>query len=55
MIRCLRCNEPTPRLSLNQTHCPPCEREVARLIEADTRRRQPRFSVGKSLDRWSPA
>jgi hypothetical protein len=54
-MTCKRCGETTPRLTLTQTHCPRCQREVEAIVAADTRRRMPRFSVAKSLDRWSPA
>jgi predicted DCC family thiol-disulfide oxidoreductase YuxK len=36
---CSRCGEETPRLTVAQRHCPRCAREVAALIECDTRRR----------------
>lgn len=32
MMRCLRCNEQTPRCSVDQVHCPRCAVEVAALI-----------------------
>jgi hypothetical protein len=34
---------------LRQTRCRRCEREVEQLIEADARRRAPRFSAPKDL------
>jgi hypothetical protein len=34
---------------LRQTRCRRCEAEVQQLIEADARRRAPRFSTGKDL------
>lgn len=51
MIRCLRCGIETPRLTVKQIHCPPCEAAVAAIIAADTARRQPRFPFGKDLGR----
>jgi hypothetical protein len=53
-VTCARCGIHTPRLTLAQRYCPPCQREVDAIVAADTRRRMPRFSVAKSLDR-SPA
>lgn len=44
MFRCLRCGDRTPRLSVDQIHCPRCAAEVATLIVADERRRTPRFA-----------
>ena len=49
-MTCKRCGEHTPRLSLNQTHCPRCAVEVANLIASDEKRRH-RFTFAKPLDR----
>jgi hypothetical protein len=43
MMRCSRCGLETPRLTVDQRHCPRCRGEVDRLIAADARRREPRF------------
>lgn len=53
MFRCHRCGEQTPRLSVAQVHCPRCAVEVAAIIEADTRRRTPRFKA-RDLTEWVP-
>lgn len=42
-MTCRRCGAETPRLTLSQTHCPPCQRDVDRLVEQDEKRRTPRF------------
>ena len=52
-MTCKRCGEHTPRLTLSQIHCPRCEQEVQTIIALDARRRAPRFSVGKSYDRYA--
>lgn len=54
MIRCKRCGREIAPLAENQRHCPPCAIEWLRILAEDERRRTPRFSVGKSLDGWSP-
>lgn len=48
-MTCKRCATDTPRLTLTQRYCPPCEREVTERVAADARRRTPRFSIGKDL------
>ena len=50
-MKCARCGEETPRLTLTQRYCPPCGREVEAIIRSDTARRRDRFSVGKDLTR----
>lgn len=50
---CRRCGIQTPRLTLSQTRCPDCQRQVDAIIEADERRRAPRF-VAKDLTAWQP-
>ncbi len=52
-MTCKHCGIETPRLTLAQRYCPPCERRVTAEIAADERRRT-RFTFAKSLDR-SPA
>ena len=47
--RCPRCGDPMELYYLRQTRCRRCEAEVQQLIEADARRRAPRFSTGKDL------
>lgn len=46
---CSRCGGKTPRLTLNQTRCPDCQRQVDHLIRKDSERRRPRFASGKDL------
>lgn len=53
-MTCTRCGDHTPRLTLSQRRCPPCERQVAAIIAADTRRREPRFQA-KDLSPWTAA
>jgi predicted DCC family thiol-disulfide oxidoreductase YuxK len=48
MIRCSRCGCDTPRLTVDQTRCPQCAREVARIVELDAKRRT-RFAFAKVL------
>lgn len=55
VISCKRCGREIAPLAVNQRHCPPCAVEWLRILAEDERRRAPRFSVGKSFDRWSPA
>jgi len=45
--RCPRCGDAMELYHLRQTRCRRCEREVEQLIEADARRRAPRFAFGK--------
>jgi uncharacterized protein with PIN domain len=42
-MKCARCGIHTPRLTLAQTRCPECERQVCELMAADARRKTPRF------------
>lgn len=46
MLRCARCNDRTPRLTVEQTRCPACQRQVEAIIAADERRRG-RFPFAK--------
>ena len=50
-MNCQRCGIQTPRLTLSQTRCPDCQREVDRLIEQDARRKVARFGFAKDLGR----
>lgn len=43
MMVCSRCGIETARLTLTQRRCPPCEAQVKALIEADAKRRAPRW------------
>ena len=49
MFPCIRCGIPTPRLRVDQRHCPSCDRQVQALIAADEARRTPRFGASKDL------
>lgn len=49
--RCPRCGDVMEAYYVVQRHCRRCAEEVRRLIEADTRRRAPRFAVTKDLTR----
>jgi uncharacterized OB-fold protein len=49
MKRCPRCGTTFQPARLDSRYCPPCHRDVTRIIEADTRRREPRFAVSKDL------
>lgn len=44
-MQCARCGADTPRLTLTQRRCPPCEAQVQALIALDAKRRAPRFPV----------
>lgn len=47
---CSRCGIETPRLTLSQTRCPDCQRQVDDTIRRDTARRSRRVaSFGKDL------
>jgi hypothetical protein len=48
-MRCARCGEETPRLTVAQRYCPPCHRDVTAIEEADAKRRAPRFPMAKDL------
>ena len=48
-MKCARCGESTPRLTLTPRRCPPCEAQVKALIAADTKRRAPRWPIPKDL------
>jgi hypothetical protein len=41
-FRCRRCGDTVQRLTVGQERCQPCDRDVARLIEVDERRRAAR-------------
>ena len=49
MTRCPRCGDRFTRQSINQTHCLPCAIEVAAIVEADAKRRAPRFTSPKDM------
>jgi hypothetical protein len=53
-MNCHRCGTFTPRLTLSQRHCPPCARDVLRLIAEDERRRTPRFPIASDRTAWAP-
>jgi hypothetical protein len=42
-MKCLRCGAEEPRRTRDQVHCVRCSVEVANIIEADAKRRIPRF------------
>lgn len=42
-MQCKRCGIETPRLTVGQRYCPPCERDVTRIVEADEKRRSRRW------------
>lgn len=42
-MKCSRCGIDTPRLTLDQTRCPMCQRQVEALVAQDAARRAPRF------------
>lgn len=44
-MKCARCGQDTPRLTVTQRYCTPCGREVEAITKADERRRQPRFAA----------
>lgn len=52
-FRCLRCGVESPRLTVDQVHCPKCAVEVAAVIVADERRRRPRFPFSKDMTGWA--
>lgn len=45
-MKCVRCGDTVPRLTLEQRYCGPCGREVAAIVKADQERRN-RFRFGK--------
>jgi predicted RNA-binding Zn-ribbon protein involved in translation (DUF1610 family) len=47
-MKCARCGEDTPRLTIQQRYCPPCGREVEAIVRSDDARRN-RFSRAKDL------
>lgn len=52
-MRCPRCGESFTLYYLRQTRCRRCQREVELLIEADAKRRAPRFAAPKDLTTWT--
>lgn len=54
-MTCLRCGIETPRLTLSQRRCPPCEAQVRAIVETDARRHVSRFRLPKSLDPYGHA
>lgn len=48
-MKCARCGVETPRLTISQRRCPPCEAQVQALVAADERRRAPRFGIPKDM------
>jgi hypothetical protein len=50
---CPRCGDRFAIAHVTQRDCARCEREVAAIIERDTKRRAPRFPFAKSLDGWT--
>ena len=48
-MTCKHCGIATPRLTLTQRYCPPCEKRIADLIESDTRRWN-RFRFAKAME-----
>jgi hypothetical protein len=50
-MRCRRCGDTVPRLTIAQERCAPCQRDVARVIDLDERRSRVRFPA-KEL-RWA--
>jgi hypothetical protein len=38
---------------VRQTRCRRCQREVELIVEADTKRRAPRFTAPKDLTTWT--
>jgi uncharacterized Zn finger protein (UPF0148 family) len=49
-MQCPRCGDYTPLFTKEQKRCARCEREVAAIVEQDTRRRT-RFERPKDLTR----
>lgn len=47
-LTCSRCGVKTPRLTLDQHRCPPCQQAVEQVIRMDTARRT-RFSRAVDL------
>lgn len=37
-MKCRRCGEDTPRLTLTQRYCPPCSREVIAILADEAKR-----------------
>ena len=44
-MTCARCGGPALRLTVAQTRCGPCDREVAAIVARDEQRRRPRFTA----------
>ena len=54
-MTCHRCGEHTPRLTIRQTRCPRCQREVEQLVAKSSRpRRFPAMDLTGWI-RWSAA
>lgn len=49
MMRCSRCGEDTPRLTLTQRYCQPCAREVAAILLAEAVRESRRRFTAKDM------
>lgn len=48
-MKCHRCGIDTPRLTLTQTYCPQCSREVAAILLAEARRESNRRFQAKDF------
>lgn len=48
-MKCPRCGESFTLYFVTQTRCRRCDEEVRRLVEADAKRRAPRFASPKDM------